>query len=132
MISTEIQIRFSDCDMGGHVHNAVYLNYFEIARIGFFINTIGSDWNWKKDGLIIKKNVIEYNTPVFIEDKIRVNVNCTHIGNKSFTLSYEVIDGTNQVKATGESLVVCFDYTIQSTVNIPAKMKSALEAHLNS
>lgn len=43
MISTKIQLRFSDFDMGNHVHNAAYLNYFESARIGFFMKGLGQD-----------------------------------------------------------------------------------------
>lgn len=130
MITTPIQIRFNDCDMGGHVHNAAYLHYFEIARIGFFISEFGRNWDWKKNGLIIKKNTIEYHIPTFIEDEIRVAVSCNHIGSKSFTLTYSVLDANNNLKAYGESVVVCFDYRQQSTTLIPSDMKELLETHL--
>ncbi len=130
MISTRIQLRFSDFDMGGHVHNAAYLRYFESARIGFFLSEFGKDWDWKKDGLIIKKNTIEYHIPTFIEDEIRVDVSCNHIGSKSFTLTYSVLDGNNNLKAYGESVVVCFDYKTQQTITIPERMKTILTQHL--
>lgn len=130
MIATKIQLRFSDFDMGGHVHNAAYLNYFESARIGFFISGFGPDWDWKKDGLILKKNTVEYHIPTFIEDEIRVEVSCNHIGSKSFTLTYAVLDAKNNLKAYGESVVVSFDYTQQTTVNIPEKMRNLLAQHL--
>jgi acyl-CoA thioester hydrolase len=130
MISTPIQLRFSDFDMGGHVHNAAYLNYFESARIGFFLADLGADWDWKKEGLIIKKNTIQYEVPIFIEDKIRVEVTCNRIGSSSFSLFYEVKDSKDQVKAFGESIVVCFDYRQQSTMEIPSKMRTILEKHL--
>lgn len=129
MISTQIQIRFSDCDMGGHVHNAAYLNYFESARINFFISQLGLDWDWKKDGFILKKNIIEYHQPVYIENQISVEVSCTHMGNKSFTLSYSVKDSHDNLKAYGESIVVCFNYPENKTVEIPAEIKKALLAH---
>lgn len=129
MISTKIQLRFSDFDMGGHVHNAAYLNYFESARIGFFIQNLGPEWDWKKDGLIIKKNTIEYHMPTFIEDEVHVEVSCNHIGTKSFTLTYSILDTKNNLKAYGESVVVCFNYPTQKTVNIPEKMLRALEKH---
>lgn len=130
MISTPIQLRYSDFDMGGHVHNAAYLNYFESARIGFFLSGFGKDWDWKKNGLIIKKNTIEYHIPTFIEEKIRVEVSCNHIGSKSFTLTYSVLDSKNNLKAYGESVVVSFDYKTQQTISIPDKMKAVLTAHL--
>lgn len=130
MISTKIQLRFNDFDMGGHVHNAAYLHYFESARIGFFVQTIGQAWDWKKHGLIIKKNVIEYVSPTFIEDEIHVEVACSNIGTKSFTLAYAVKDAKNQLKAHGESVVVSFDYTQQQTIEIPEIMRKGLETHL--
>jgi acyl-CoA thioester hydrolase len=61
----EIQIRFSDCDMMGHVNNAVYLNYFELTRIYYFRELLGKDWDWRKNGIILRKNEIEYFVPVF-------------------------------------------------------------------
>ncbi|MFT5824144.1 MAG: acyl-CoA thioester hydrolase [Crocinitomix sp.] len=130
MITTKIQLRFSDFDMGGHVHNAAYLNYFESARIGFFMVGFGQDWDWKKDGLIIKKNTIEYHIPTFIEEKIHVEVACNNIGSKSFTLTYSVLDAKNKLKAYGESVVVSFDYKQQKTISIPANMRKLLEEHL--
>jgi len=132
MIATPIQLRFSDCDMGGHVHNAAYLNYFESARIQFFISAFGQEWDWKKEGLIIKKNTIEYHVPTFIEDKITVEVNCSHIGNKSFTLTYAVYNQDWVKKAYGESVVVSFDYHSQKPVEVPQRMREHLEKHFVS
>ncbi|WP_066757564.1 acyl-CoA thioesterase [Crocinitomix algicola] len=130
MITTPVQLRFSDFDMGGHVHNAMYLNYFEVGRVGFFTTTLGKKWNYKKDGLIVKKNVIEYHIPIFIEDEIKVEVGCSHIGNTSFTLTYKVIDHAGRIKAAGESVIVSFDYNLNQTTKISKKMRDVLEAHL--
>ncbi len=33
---TPFDVRFRDLDSLGHVNNAVYLTYFEIARIGYW------------------------------------------------------------------------------------------------
>ncbi len=33
---TAIQIRFKDIDMMGHVNNANYITYFELARLTYF------------------------------------------------------------------------------------------------
>ena len=32
----EVQVRFSDIDLLGHVNNVAYFNYFEMARIHYF------------------------------------------------------------------------------------------------
>ena len=130
MISTKIQIRFGDCDMGGHVHNAAYLHYFESARVNFFVSELGTNWDWGANGLILKKNIVEYQHPVHIEDDLKVEVRTTHIGTKSFTLSYAVINGNGLLMTSGESVVVCFDYTHNHSIEIPRKMKALLLRHL--
>ena len=44
----KISVRFADCDMMGHVNNAVYLSYFEEARMHYFAQMVDENWNWKK------------------------------------------------------------------------------------
>ena len=129
MTQTTIQIRFNDCDMGGHVHNAAYLHYFETGRIHFFQQSLGKEWNWKKEGLILRKNTVEYHLPTYLEDQITIHVGCNHIGDKSFTLFYEVRNQDKILKTSGESLVVCFDYMEQKTISIPEKIREALNKH---
>jgi len=51
---TLIPIRFSDIDSFGHVNNAVYLTYFEIARIGYWKEII--NWDWSNTGIILGRS----------------------------------------------------------------------------
>ncbi|MEZ4923791.1 MAG: acyl-CoA thioesterase [Crocinitomicaceae bacterium] len=129
MISTPIQVRFADCDMAGHIHNGAYLHYFETGRIMFFVNELGKNWDWRKQGLIIKKNTLVYHRPGHLEDQISITVGCCHIGNKSFTLTYKVNDAQNNLICEGESVVVCMNYSIGKTIEIPLNIKTVLEKH---
>ena len=54
----KIEIRFSDCDRYKHVNNAVYLTYFEQARIHYFGEILGENWDWTKNGVILKKHFV--------------------------------------------------------------------------
>lgn len=130
MISTSIQIRFSDCDMLQHVNNAVYLQYFETARIQFFKTDL-PDWDWKKNGIILLKNEVEYKVPLFLTDDCHIEIDCSHIGNKSFTLTYKVMVN-NLVKSTGKSILVCFDFNTNQTTTLPTQLKKALQKHLTT
>jgi len=56
----EIQIRFADIDIMGHVNNAVYLSYFEYTRVYYFEKLVGKKWDWKNNGTILIKNEVEY------------------------------------------------------------------------
>ncbi|MDG1429194.1 MAG: acyl-CoA thioesterase [Crocinitomicaceae bacterium] len=121
----EISVRYSDLDVMGHVNNSVYLTYFEMARVHYFGNFLGRDWDWKKDGIILVKNEIEYLKPVFLHDRPKIEVFTSHIGTKSFVLDYRVTVG-DKLCATGSSTLVAFDSEKNTTVVISEGMKAML------
>lgn len=120
------EIRFADIDALGHVNNAVYLSYFEQARIHFFAHLIGKKWDWNQFGLLVAKNEIEYRIPVLLNDKVSIHVGCRHVGTKSFTLDYRVTVWREEQEITaaeGASVLVSFDHTHGATTEIPAAWK---------
>jgi acyl-CoA thioesterase FadM len=80
----------------------------------------------------IQSMLNEMHIPTFIDDEMKVEVTCTSIGTKSFTLAYAAKDAKSNLKANGESVVVCFDYTLQQTIEIPEIMRQGLELHLTA
>lgn len=122
----KIQVRFRDCDMMGHVNNAVYLSYFEQARMHYFEKLIGADWDYKKDGILLVKNEVEYLKPVLLHDIPEIIVYLVEIGEKSFTLGYEVrVD--DEMRSKGISKLVCFDFESQKSVAVYPRMRTAFE-----
>ena len=121
----KIQIRFSDLDVLGHVNNSVYLSYFEMARVHYFKELVGENWDWRKLGFVIAKNEVEYLKSVLIEHEPLIYVYTENIGAKSFALEYELIVN-NEVYAKGKSVQVCFDAIANQTIAIPEKMRNAL------
>ena len=123
----EIQVRFSDIDVMGHVNNSIYLSYFEMTRVHYFEKLLGAKWDYNKDGFLLGRNEVDYIRPVLLTDKPRIIMKTVKIGNKSFTLSYEIhVDDV--VCTKGISVMICFDSIQNSTIPIPAKMQVALEA----
>ena len=127
---TKIQIRFNDVDMAGHVHNSVYLNYFEQGRLDFFNLLADENWDWRKQGLILGRNEVDYLKPVKLFDEVFVRTSCDHVGTKSFTLSYELYckEGKEEIIYTkGKSIMVCMNYTTEKTVNLFPEWRAKLE-----
>jgi acyl-CoA thioester hydrolase len=125
--AVEIQVRFSDLDVMGHVNNAVYLSYFEMARIAYFTPVMGVEWDWQKFGVLLKYNTIEYHRPVLLHDTPKIFIFIETIGTKSFTLGYQ-LKVKDLVCTTGSSVMVCYDSEVKKTIVIPEKMKDALIA----
>mgnify|MGYP001327749084 FL=1 len=129
MNKTPIHVRFSDIDMAGNVHNSKYLSYFEQARIDFLTDIAGLDWNWRKQGLVLGRNEVDYLKPLYLRDKVIIKTNCDHIGTKSFTLSYELykIEGEKETLCTkGRSIMICMDFESNETVDIFSSWKDQL------
>lgn len=132
--TSHIQVRFADIDKLGHVNNAKYLTYFEIARMQFFKDEFNQikDLDWKTKGLILAKTEVEFLVPILLEDKVEIETYCTKIGNKSFELAYRVfkINSTRTLAAKGSSVLVAFNYIEQKSIPVEENWKKELSRFL--
>ncbi len=131
---TEIQIRFKDTDKMGHINNANHVSYLELARVKYFNDVINEKIDWVKTGLILAKIVIDYKQPIYLEDKVIVRSTTSRLGNKSFDISHQIIrivDNKEIIAAEGLSVIVCFNYEKNETINIPAEWISKMKLFEN-
>ncbi len=126
--STKVPVRFADIDAFGHVNNALFLTYFEIARSNYLDEAIG--WDWNSIGLIIARAEIDYLKPVLLEDKLTVYIRTSRLGNSSFDIDYLLVrttDGKDEHCAQGKTVCVTFDYKQQKSVPIPEDYRKKLK-----
>jgi acyl-CoA thioester hydrolase len=120
----EVQVRFADIDLMGHVNNAVYLSYFEMTRVHYMERLLGAKWDYQKDGFLLARNEIDYIKPIFLHDRPKIELKTKSIGNKSFSLTYTVtVNG--EVRTKGLSVMVCYNTIEQKTIAVPPKMREA-------
>lgn len=131
-----IQLRFKDIDKMGHVNNANYLTFIELARVKYFEDVVGTDKKWSQQvGIILARIEIDYKAPVFLHDTVYVYTRCSRIGNKSLTLDWVVVrekESQEEVVAQGIAVLVCYDYTEEKTVPIPEEQRKAIERYENN
>lgn len=131
-----IQLRFKDIDKMGHVNNANYLTYIEVARVKYFEDVVGTDKKWSQQvGIILARIEIDYKAPVFLHDSISVYTRCSRIGNKSLTLDWVIVrekQHQEEVVAKGIAILVCYDYKHEKTIPIPDEQRNAIEAYENN
>lgn len=126
----ELQVRWSDLDPLGHVNNAVYITYFEVAR-GMYMMNASPQWNWKKDMFLIGNVNVNFLKELTLFDiKPRVAMRTKKIGTKSFVLEYTILsdnmNGETQLHATGETTQVMFDTKEKKTIKIQDWLKTQL------
>jgi acyl-CoA thioester hydrolase len=127
MISpAKIQVRFADLDVMGHVNNSVYLSYFEMTRVHYFKELVGENWDWRKEGVLLVRNEIDYLKPILLNHKPEIYMSLDKIGEKSISLSYE-IKIENEIFTKGKSVLVCFNADAGKTIPVPPAMIQALQ-----
>lgn len=116
---TDIAIRFSDIDARGHVNNAVYLTYFEVARFNYWRDV--AKWNLKEVGIVVGRSEIQYLRPVTIDDKLVCYVRVVRIGNSSFDVMHVLTKATGsgeEICTTCKTVCISYDYDTNRSIAI--------------
>jgi acyl-CoA thioester hydrolase len=131
----EIVVRFADTDAMGHVNNAVYLTYCEMARIRYWTDVTGEPIALGTEGaesLILAEARITYRAPAFHGEIVAVESRATRIGRSSYTLEHRLLaavpGGTPRLVAVSESVLVRYDYASARPVALSPAHVAAIEA----
>ena len=128
MFEHELEVRFRDCDPMGHVNNAVYLTYFEVARFAWWRRIFGPDGP-ADHGFIVARAEIDYRKPALTGQRLLVRLRLAAMGRSSFTVAYEVLDvRTRELLAEGRSVQVAYDYARGESVPLSGDVRARLEA----
>lgn len=124
--SVEIQLRFNDFDLLGHVNNAVYQHYYDYARINYFKKVIGGV-NWLDFSVIMASIKIEYHKPINLNEKVSIRSRMKIIGKKSLIMIQEIYDPiTGEKKSCNIATMVGFSPLTKQTEAIPALWKEKI------
>ena len=117
-----MEVRYGDLDPQGHVNNAKHLTYFEQARIAYMVELglFTKDQSFMEIGVILANVRITYLAPIYYGEHIKVGVHAVKLGTKSMTWAQNIVDvKTGKELATGEVVLVTYDYKEEKTINIP-------------
>ena len=106
-----IQVRFRDLDALGHVNNAVYLTYFEAARMAYWMHVNGRA-DLRSMDMILARAEVDYRAPVGFGDELEVGVRCASVRRSSFVLEQALVDRrTGKLVAQARKVLVHYDYS---------------------
>ncbi len=128
----DVQMRFRDIDGMGHVNNAVFLSYMELARTHFYLK-YANKRSLEEIDFILAHVDIDYDSPAEWGDEIQVSVWPSRIGTSSFSLSYEITaKQSGRLIARAKSVLVSYDYANRTTKPIPPEFRKVLAANLEA
>ncbi|GAA4085899.1 thioesterase family protein [Zhongshania borealis] len=116
---TEIQVRFSDLDVLGHVSNSYYSQYFDLARISFF-KGVAEQYTGEIPNHVVASVKMDMLKEIRFDHTVIVDTWCSRMGNKSMTIEHCIYG--NGIKATTcQTVLVGFDRESRSATALPSE-----------
>ncbi|MBI3746134.1 MAG: acyl-CoA thioesterase [Chloroflexi bacterium] len=132
-----VAVRFSDTDAMGHVNNASYLTYAEIARLAYYEQVTGDPLplatHGAEEGMILAEIRITYRAQAFYGETLAVETRVDRIGRTSFTMVHRLSApasryGPARLIAVADSVLVMYDYQDEHPIPVADGLATAIEA----
>jgi acyl-CoA thioester hydrolase len=131
-----IEVRFGDTDAMGHVNNAVYLTYVELARAGYYRaatgGRVGIGALERDQAFILAEARLTFRAPAYFGEVLTIEARTSRIGRSSFTMDFRItapegLHGAARLVAVATSIQVGYDYEHDRTEHLDDHVVSALE-----
>ena len=135
----EVQVRYQDLGPYGHVNQTIPMVYFESARLAYW-NKLAEHvglgplvaGNLPGVSYVFAEATVKYRSPIYMEDALFCAASIRKIGNRSFTMDYELRAGERfeegRTVAEGMSVQVFFDPETEGIRTRPEWFLSAVAA----
>ncbi|HEY6609067.1 MAG TPA: thioesterase family protein [Candidatus Limnocylindria bacterium] len=124
-----VQVRFRDVDAFGHVNNAVFFSYVELARIRYLLDVLEVEADFSTLPLILARVEIDFRAPIYFGDDPEVETRVDRIGNSSFSMSHRMTAGPDRhLVAEVDSVLVTYDYEASRPIRVPDEWRARMTA----
>jgi acyl-CoA thioester hydrolase len=132
-----VAVRLSDTDAMGHVNNARYLTYVEIARVAYHEEVTGNALpigvHGAEEGMILAEIRMTYRSPAFYGETLTVETRVERIGRTSFDMVHRITApesryGPARLIAVADSTLVSYDYRDECPIPVPDQWRARFDA----
>jgi acyl-CoA thioester hydrolase len=126
---TEVRVRFAETDAQGIAHNAVYLVWFEVARIDYLARFRGGYPGLRAEGieaLTIEANV-RYLAAARFDDRLTIRAHCGELRGARFRFDYSV-EREGEPIASGWTRHACVDAVTHRPTRVPDWLADEISA----
>lgn len=126
IFQTEITVRTTDLNYGGHLGNDSMLSLVHEARVAFLASFGWSEMDCAGSGLIMSDTAIVYQNEAFAGDTLVIGVDLGEATRVGFRIFYRLIrHGDDKPIALVENGMVCFDYQQRRVCSLPEAVGDA-------
>lgn len=128
IFSTEIPLRISDINYGGHLGNDSVLSIFQEARIRFLKQFGYSEIDIEGSSIIMTDSAIQYKSQGYYGDILIVELTVDDFHKVSCDFYYRATNKTKgNIIAIGKTGIAFFDYRKNKLTSIPEKFVKLIE-----
>jgi acyl-CoA thioester hydrolase len=120
--TTELTVRITDLNYGGHLSNDRVLALAHEARVQY-LNSLGfTEFDLSGVGLIMADAAIQFRSEAFAGEMINIDLAVPEVSRVGFSLFYRMTSNDREVALLRTNLV-CFDYKLRKVVSLPQDVK---------
>ncbi|MBW3612629.1 MAG: acyl-CoA thioesterase [Chloroflexi bacterium] len=132
---TPLQVRFRDTDAFGHVNNAVFATYVELARVRYLTEVLEPRQRFERLPLILARLEIDFRSPIQLGDEVAVETRVDRVGRSSVAMSHRMSAGPDgsgeRLAAEVASVIVVYDYETERPIPVPDDWRARIDAFEN-
>jgi acyl-CoA thioester hydrolase len=125
---TQIPVRITDLNYGGHLGNDALLGILHEARV-HFLRSLGMESDYdpvSKLGLIMVDVAVEYKGEAFHGDVLQFDIAAADPNKYGFDVVYHVHNQEGKEIARAKTGMLCFDYNVRKLRLLPEALAAQL------
>ena len=127
---TPLQVRFRDTDAFGHVNNAVFFTYIELARIRYLLDILQPPEPFERMPLILARVELDFRSPIMFGEDVEVATQVDRIGRSSIAMSHRLTAGSDRrLVGEAQSVLVTYDYAVARPMPVPDDWRTKIAQH---
>ena len=126
--STEVPVRISDVNYGGHLGNDSILTIIHEARVQFFNKYGYTELDVEGLGIIMADATIQYKSQISYGDTLIIEIALSEFTRYGFTFNYRLTSlNTGKEAALARTTISFFDYKKNKPASVPNNFRSLLQ-----
>lgn len=129
-VTVSVPVIWGDMDAFRHINNTVYFRYFENVRLAH-LEQVGYMQSMESTGMgiILAETRCRYLLPLTYPDTVLIGTRLQTIRDDRFSMEYAVFSEQHRtLAATGEGLIVSYDYRHGRKAPIPEPLRQRIIA----
>jgi acyl-CoA thioester hydrolase len=128
---TQIQVRVTDLNYGGHVGNDHIVSFLHEARVQWLASLGFTELDFSGTALIMTDLAVEYTAELFLHDVLEIEVAVAEVTRVGFECFYRITKRNEEksvVAAKAKTGMLCFNYSQRKVTSVPPAALAAIQA----